>query len=185
MTTKVNQIDFTGQNIYVGLDTHKKSFSISIEGDRLFYKTFTQPPDPDILVDHLHKNYPGATFYAAYEASFCGFWIQKRLEKLGVHCIVVNACDIPVTDREKKQKRDALDSKKIARSLRNGELRAIHIPETQTQQDRSLMRTREQIINNQTRCRNRIKALLFYYGIEFPEQFRTSGKHWSKRFMGG
>lgn len=183
MTTKVNQIDFTGQNIYVGLDTHKKSFSVSIEGDRLFYKTFTQPPDPEILVDHLHKNYPGATFYAAYEASFCGFWIQKRLEKLGVNCIVVNACDIPVTDREKKQKRDALDSKKIARSLRNGELRAIHIPETQTQQDRSLIRTREQIINNQTRCRNRIKALLFYYGIEFPEQFRTSGTHWSKRFM--
>ena len=183
MTTKNKQLDFTGQNIYVGLDTHKKSFSVSIEGERLFYKTFTQPPVPEILADHLHKNYPGANFYAAYEAGFCGFWIQQQLERLGINCIVVNPCDIPTTDKEKKQKRDSLDSKRLARCLKNGELHAIHVPETITQQDRTLLRTREEIIGNQTRCRNRIKGLLYFYGINLPEQFQKSGTHWSKRFM--
>jgi transposase len=183
MSTKSKQLDFTGQNIYVGIDTHKKSFTVSIEGDRLFYKTFTQPPMPELLVDHLRKNYPGANYYAAYEAGFCGFWIQRQLEKLGIKCIVANPCDIPTTDKEKKQKRDSLDSRKLARCLKNGELRAIHVPNTMTQQDRSLLRTRERIIGNQTRCRNRIKALLHFSGITFPEQFEKSGTHWSKRFI--
>lgn len=183
MTTKNRQSDFTGQSIYVGLDVHRKSFTVSIEGERLFYKTFTQPPVPEILVDHLHRNYPGANFYAVYEAGFCGFWIQRKLQRLGVHCIVANPCDIPTTDKEKKQKRDALDSKKLARCLKKGDLHAIHIPEMITQHDRSLLRTREDIIGNQTRCRNRIKALLYFYGINFPERFEKSGTHWSKRFM--
>lgn len=183
MSTKNKQLDFTGQNIYVGVDTHRKSFAVSIEGDRLFYKSFTQPPVPGILADHLHKNYPGANFYAAYEAGFCGFWVQQQLERLGINCIVVNPCDIPTTDKEKKQKRDSLDSRKLARCLKNGELRAIHVPDTMRQQDRSLLRTRGRIIGDQTRCRNRIKALLYFYGINLPEQFQKSGTHWSKRFM--
>jgi transposase len=96
---------------------------------------------------------------------------------------VVNPCDIPTTDKEKKQKRDPLDSRKICRALKNGELTAIHVPDKWNQQDRSLLRIREKIIGDQTRCRNRIKALLYFYGIGYPEQFQKSGTHWSKRFM--
>lgn len=183
MPTKNKQLDFSGQNLYIGMDTHKKHFTVSIQGENLFYKTFNQPPDPAILVNYLHRNYPGANYFAAYEAGFSGFWIQEKLESMGVNCIVVNPCDVPTTDKEKKQKRDKLDSRKLARALKNGELTGINIPDNQIQQDRSLIRTRQRIIGNQTRCRNRIKALLYFFGIEFPETFLHSGTHWSKRFM--
>lgn len=183
MSTKIKQLDFSGQNIYVGIDVHKKHFTVAIQGDHLFYKTFNQPPSPQVLVDYLNHNYPGASFAAAYEAGFAGFWIQEYLKNHGVNCIVVNPCDIPTTDKEKKQKRDPLDSRKISRALKNGELSAIHVPEKCNQQDRGLLRMRQKIIGNQTRCRNRIKALLYFYGIEYPERFQQSGTHWSKRFM--
>lgn len=98
-------------------------------------------------------------------------------------CIVVNPCDVPTTDKEKKQKRDPLDSRKIARALKNGELTGIHIPDKVHQQDRSLLRARQRIVGNQTRCRNRIKSHLYFFGIEYPEKFQHSGTHWSKRFM--
>ena len=62
-------------------------------------------------------------------------------------------------------------------------MNAVYVLEKRTQQDRSLVRTREKIVGNQTRCRNRIKGLLYYYGIEYPERFLHSGTHWSKRFM--
>lgn len=183
MQTKNTKLNFSGQNIYVGMDTHKKHFTISIQGEHLFYKTFNQPPKPEILVNHLRQNYPGANYFAAYEAGFSGFWIQEQLQAKGVDCIVVNACDVPTTDKEKKQKRDPLDSRKIARALKNGELKAIHVPGKANQQDRSLLRARQRIVGNQTRCRNRIKAHLYFFGIEYPERFQRSGTHWSKRFM--
>jgi transposase len=183
MSIQVKQLDFCGQNIYVGIDVHKKHFTVSIQVDSQFYKTFNQPPVAEVLVNYLVRNFPGANYYATYEAGFSGFWLQEHLISQGVNCIVVNACDVPTTDREKKQKRDPLDSRKLCRALKNGELNAIYVLDKQTQQDRSLIRTRQKIIGNQTRCRNRIKGLLYYYGIEYPEQFKHSGTHWSKRFM--
>lgn len=183
MLHKNNKLDFTGQPIYIGMDTHKKQFTISLLGEHLSYKTFSQPPKPAVLIDYLNRNYPGADYFAAYEAGFSGFWIQEELQSGGVKCIVVNPCDVPTTDKERKQKRDPLDSRKIARALRNGELTPIHIPDKRNQQDRSLLRMRQKVIGNQTRCRNRIKGLLSFYGIDLPEQFNKSGTHWSKRFM--
>ena len=34
-----------------------------------------------------------------------------------------------------------------------------------------------------TRCKNRIKAFLYRFGIHYPEQFSKSGTHWSKNFL--
>ena len=183
MPSKTNKLDFTGQAIYIGMDTHKKQFTVTIRGEHLTHKTFSQPPSPKVLIEYVSKNYPGADYYAAYEAGYSGFWIQEELQAGGVNCIVVNPGDVPTTDKEKKQKRDPRDSRKIARGLINGELNAIHIPDKKSQQDRSLLRMRQKIIANQTRCRNRIKGLLSFYGIGVPEQFNKSGTHWSKRFM--
>lgn len=183
MTPKNSELSFAGQNIYVGIDAHRNSFTVSIEGDRLFYKTFTQPAKPQVLVDYLQKNFPGATYHSVYEASFCGFWIQRYLSSHGIGCLVVHSCDVPTTSKEKSQKRDTVDSRKLARGLKNGELKGVHVPDLELQQDRSLIRARSSLIANQTRCKNRIKAFLYYYGIEYPESFSKSGTHWSNKFM--
>jgi transposase len=183
MQTQVKQLDFSGQDIYVGLDTHKKQITTTILGEHLSHKTFSQDPDPGILVHYLKRNFPGANYYAAYEASFSGFWLQESLQELGVNCIVVNAADVPTKDKERKQKRDPMDSRKIARSLRNGELDAIYVPSKTNQHDRSLVRARDRLVGNLTRCKNRIKSQLYFFGIAYPEVFAKSGTHWSKKFM--
>lgn len=182
MPTQFKQLDFSGQNLYIGLDTHRKQITVTILGEYVSHKTFSQSPDPGILVRYLKKNYPGARYYAAYEAGFSGFWLQESLQEQGVNCIVANPADIPTKDKERKQKRDPMDSRKIARSLRNGELEGIHIPSKQVQHDRSLVRARYKVVGNLTRCKNRIKGLLYYFGVEYPEEFRQSGTHWSKKF---
>jgi len=53
-----NRLDFTGQNVYVGFDVHKKNWRISILTDNLFHKTFSQDPKPEILHQYLQKNFP-------------------------------------------------------------------------------------------------------------------------------
>ena len=83
----VSRLDFTGQQIYVGMDVHKKSWSISILTDQFEHKTFSQPPEVGVLVNYLKRNFPGAAYKSVYEAGFSGFWIHDRLQEQGVHCL--------------------------------------------------------------------------------------------------
>ena len=183
MHTQIKDLDFTGQNIYAGIDTHKKSWKVSIYTDVIYHKTFDQPPKPEILFHYLTKHFPNGTFYSVYEAGFCGFWIHERLQSLGINNIVVNPADVPTTDKEKKQKTDRVDSNKLARQLRNKDLEAIYIHKRDILEDRSLIRMRRILVKDLTRYKNRIKSKLYFFGIEFPEQFTRDRFSWSNRFM--
>jgi transposase len=183
MSTQNNKLNFEGQNIYVGMDVHKNSWKITIMTDVITHKTFVQSPQPEILSQYLHKHFPKGIYHSAYEAGFCGYWIHHKLTECGIKSIVVNPADVPTTNKEKVQRDDPRDSRKIARSLCNGELTPIYIPKIKTLEDRALLRTRSMLVKDLTRNKNRIKAFLFFHGIEMPEQFEKSQTHWSKRFM--
>jgi transposase len=182
MQQKVNEQTFKGQPVFVGIDVHRKDFKVSVMLGGVFYKTFSAPPKAEAIVNFLHNNFPGADYYSAYEAGFSGFWLHRSLEKLGVNSIVVNASDIPTTDKERQQKEDVRDSRKIVNGLRLGQLKGIYVPSERVQQDRGLLRVRDRIVRDITRNKNRIKCLLYFQGIEYPERFATT-KHWSKIFL--
>lgn len=176
------KLDFAGQNIFVGLDTHLKSWKVTIMHEKSVHKTFVQVPDPQKLAEYLKRNFPGANYHSAYEASFCGFWIHNKLVEMGVKNIVVNPADIPTTDKERTQKEDKRDSRKIARCLENGELEAIYVPSEEDIEDRALLRLRDRMSEDLTCYKNRIKMMLYFQGIKLPGEFENSS-HWSKRFI--
>ena len=173
--------DFTGQNIYVGMDVHHKSWKVHVYSDEFELKSFSQEPDVEGLYTYLSKNYKNANYQIAYEAGFCGFWIQRAFAAKGVNCKVVNAADVPTSHKEQLRKTDKVDSKKIAKGLKNGELNCIHVPSITLELDRQLLRNRERLIKDSTRCKNRIKAFLKLHGIEIPDEY-GNGK-WSKKFI--
>ena len=178
---KSKQLDFSGQDVFVGLDTHLKNWRVSIVVGKAPYKTFSQDPRPGTLNNYLRKNFPDANYYSAYEASFSGFNIHRELIKLGVKNIVVNPADIPTTDKERKQKEDSRDSRKIAKQLSQKDLTAIYIPEVEIEGDRNLIRYRKTLTKEIARTKHRVKSQLYYFGIEIPARF-SEKKHWSKKF---
>lgn len=181
--TQSNKLNFEGQNFFVGIDVHLKSWTVSILTDHLSHKTFTQPPSVEVLSNYLNRNFPGGTYHSVYEAGFCGFWSHYRLKEMGINSIVINPADVPTSQKEHLQKDDPTDSRKLARSLRAGELNAIYIPDPALLEDRSLIRMRATLIKDLTRFKLRIKSFLYFYGIPYPKEFERSGSHWSKRFM--
>lgn len=183
MREKVNEKTFAGQSIYVGIDVHKKDWKVSVMTEKIHYKTFSAPPVADKLDNYLRENFPGATYLSAYEAGFSGFWLHKELTKLGIKSIVVNPGDIPTTDKERKQKEDQRDSRKIAKTLQAGQLKGIFIPSEKVQQDRILLRARATMVKDLSRNKNRIKSLLYFQGINYPERFNSNSTHWSKQFI--
>ena len=178
---KDSKLSFKGQHIYTGIDVGKKAWSITILTEQIEHKTFTQPPVPETLVKYLKRNFPDAHYLCAYEAGLSGFWIYDALNQLGVDCIVVHPADIPTKDKEKRNRNDNVDSRKIARNLRNGELTPIYILSRQAQEDRSLVRMRMLMVKKQTRCKNQIKSLLTLYGINIPNELTNSD--WSNKFI--
>jgi transposase len=183
MQRQITTLDFKGQNIFVGIDVHLKSWTVTILTEELTHKTFTQPASAEVLYNYLNRNFPGGDYNSVYEAGFSGFWAHYKLKEMGINNIVTNPADVPTSQKEHLQKDDPTDSRKLARSLRNNELKAIFVPNPAILEDRSLVRMRATLVKDMTRFKQRIKSFLYFYGISYPPQFERSGTHWSKRFM--
>ena len=175
---QVNEkLNFLGQEIYVGIDVHKKQWNVFIMSGLKEHKGFAQPPRAVDLANYLRTNFPGATYYSVYEAGFCGFWPHRDLLKEGINNIVVNPSDVPGMDKEKKNKSDKVDCRKLCRGLRNGDLKGIFVPDRVILEDRELVRLRAKLVRDIRRCKCRIKGMLNFYGIE------TGSSGWSKAFI--
>ena len=183
MQTEKKGLNFEGQNIYVGIDVHLKSWTACIMTDKLEHKKFTLVPEARALYDYLTQNFPGATYNSVYESGFSGFGAHRQLEALGIKSMVTNAADVPTGQKEKIQQDDAVDSRKLARSLRSGDLSAIYVPSEATVQDRSLVRLRATMVKDMTRNKQRIKACLYFIGVPYPERFSQQSAHWSENFL--
>ena len=133
------------------------------------------------MSNYLKKNFPGGTYYSAYEASFSGFKAHRELTQLGIHNMVVNPADRPTTDKERKQKEDARDSRKIAEQLAGSNLVGIHIPDIATEGDRSLLRFRKTLTKEIAINKVRVKSFLYYHGVVIPERFSKT-TNWSRPF---
>jgi transposase len=182
MQTQITKkIDFKDKDLFIGLDVHKKSWSVTIVVDGIEHRTFTQPPDPHLLHNYLQRMFPGGIYNSAYEAGFCGYGIHRELNSLGIKNIVINAADIPTSQKDKLQKRDPVDSRKIARSLEKGSLRGIHIFNRELEELRSLNRTRFYLMRDLRRSKCRIKSFLQYYGVSIPPEFDNN--QWTLKFV--
>jgi transposase len=174
-------LDYTNHRVYIGIDVHLKSWDVAIFIDALQPKSFHMKPSAQHLSRYLQRHYPNASYLAAYESGFCGFSVQKKLEQYGIPCIIAHAADIPTSDKEKRHKNDPNDSRKIARSLRAGQLVPIYVPGDEDLAARMLIRHRYNFIKDITRVKNRIKHMFHYLGIAFPDRF--SRNRWSGHFI--
>lgn len=95
----------------------------------------------------------------------------------------MNPADVPTMGSEKLRKTDAVDSKKLAVSLRARQLKGIYTPDGEALEIRSLIRLKNSITKDTTRQKNRIKSQLRYLGIEIPAEYLEPHSNWSKRFL--
>lgn len=175
-------LDFSGTTIFCGLDVHKKNWRVNIQDCEFELENFSQDPAPDILYKHLVRKYPGASYKVCYEAGFSGFSAQRWLSQQGVNCLVVNAADVATNHKEKHQKNDTIDARKLCEHLQTKKVKSVYIPEPHWEHGRSLVRMRGRIVSNQTRCKNRIWHLLHFSGLSLPKGYEE-GQYWSKNFI--
>lgn len=172
---------YSTTKLYVGIDVHKKQWSVSIYTGQIHHRTFSQLPSPEVLRSYIESHFPGSKVRCAYEATCFGWWIARELESYGYECLVVNPSDIPTTSNESQNKTDKIDSRKIAKTLQAGLLRSSYIPDEQLEGDRQLIRYRKRLWSDLVRVKNRIKGTLRFSGVQLPEEYDNA--YWTKAFL--
>lgn len=169
---------YTGKEIFVGLDVHKDSYSVSVICEGTLVKRDKLIALPKVLITYL-KNFKGAHIKSAYEAGFCGFHLHRILTENGIDNVVVHPASIEVGARD-SVKTDKRDSLKIATQLAAGRLSCVYIPTEEREDKRILTRLREQLVKSRNRIACQIKSLLHLHGLILPETSPRLCESWLK-----
>lgn len=152
------------KTIYLGIDVHKRTYSVTAINDGKIIKKDCMHAEPLDLVKYCKKYFPKAIIYSAYEAGFCGFSLLRILNNNGINNIVVNPASIEVAARE-RVKTDKRDSQKIALQLSVGRLNGIYVPSVEREQLRLVSRLYECYIKHRHRTGCQLKSLLYQFGL--------------------
>jgi hypothetical protein len=93
--------------IFIGLDIHKKCWTVSIQTDLFFHKTYSLPSVSEDLYQYVERTFPNHEVHLVYEAGCCGFSVARYFLNLGWHVLVINPADVKTGDKERYQKTDA------------------------------------------------------------------------------
>jgi len=161
------RLSYVGQHVYVGVDVHKDTYTVTCIHHKRIVKTATVQADPASLAASLPRWFQGATLSSVYEAGFSAFVLHRSLTKAGIPNIVVNPASVAVAAND-KVKTDRRDSKKLAFDLADGRLRGIYVPTEEEELAPLLPRTRAQIVEHRATIARQIKAKLHQFGLIAP-----------------
>ena len=170
-TTAPSKPSYVGKSIYVGIDVHKRTYTVVARMEHQEVKRWTTLAEPEKLGKQLQKYFSGATIYTAYESGFSGFVLHRELARLGIKSRVIHAASLEVASNN-RVKTDKRDARRIAEQLEAGRLRAIRIPSDVEEQRRLLSRTRAQLIRERTRVQNQIRMKAHQFGLIAAEDRR-------------
>ena len=164
---------------YVGFDVHQDDTVVAVaDGDRLGEVRVYGKVSSDLrtLEKHLRKlGGDGVVLHVAYEAGPTGFGLYRRLQQLGIDCIVVAPSKTP--EPKSRQKTDRRDAVQLARLHRAGELTGIHVPDAVDESVRDLTRARADAVDDLRRAKQRLKSFLLRQGLRYQGKANWSEAH--------
>lgn len=172
--------DYTGKTLFVGLDVHKKTYSVTCICEDEIVKRDTLKATSKCLIEYLNKYFANAKLKTVYEAGFSGFGLHRDLLAAGIENIVVHAASVEISARD-RVKTDKRDSLKLATQLSRGRLNAIYVPSPQREAYREVSRTREKVAKDKRRVGHRLKSLLYRQGLLGPDDDDEVSYKWLQK----
>ena len=120
-------------------------------------------------LDKLQEYFGEAQLKLCYEASYVGFSLQRDLQSRGCDCAVVAPSSIP-RRAGKSVKTDRIDAAELAEFYANGLLTIVAAPAAELEQDRDLLRSRQQLKQQQGALRGHIQSLLRRNGLHYKAE---------------
>ena len=168
-------------NIFVSVEMSRSKWVIGLHtpiADKIAIHTFACGDADAVLalVDRMRTKVEAAgngspAVIVCYEAGYEGFWLQRRLDALGLRVVVIDPASLLVDRRAKRAKTDRIDARGMVRALMafaRGEqqvLSEVRVPTVEQDDARRVLRERHRLVKERTAHTNRIKGLLKTQGI--------------------
>jgi len=163
--TNVEVFFAKGKPIYVGMDVHKKDWTVHVvcHGEAIYHATVS--PDPKQLIARL-KSFGAKEVHTVYEAGPTGYWLHEALVSAGIDSMVTPPSLVPrIGGRMKTDRRDSI---KLATMLAGGFLKRVHVLSPQQRAHRQLLGTRNQIERHRKQTQAQMKSMLLFHGKRTP-----------------
>lgn len=133
--------------IYVGMDVHKASFTLScfsIATQETFATVKIEPTAKSVkryLEGIRLARSEECTFICGYEAGCLGYTLYHQLTAMGIRCVIM--APTTIMRDSKRVKTDRRDSENLARCLAFGGYKSVYIPTAQDEAVREYLRMRD------------------------------------------
>jgi transposase len=175
--------------IMVGCDLHDKTMLLMIaegRGKALKRSYENNPSGRKAMIAALKKRaYEAkAKVIFVYEASSQGFGLYDELTEAGIECHVLAPTKIAKSVKQRRDKTDEKDARRLLELLRahvlaGNELPTVWVPDPQTRDDREVVRARLDVAEKRITLKNQIRALLKRSSISKPSEL---GKGWTQAY---
>jgi transposase len=157
---------------YIGLDVHKETIVWAVakagrEDAESRGEMANKPKAIMKLVERLNREFGGEVLLFCYEAGPCGYGLHRQLLSLGHDCQVVAPSQIPKRPAE-RIKTDRRDARKLARTLRSGDLTAVWVPDEEQEALRDLTRARDDMKSQERKARQQLNGFVLRHGHAWP-----------------
>jgi transposase len=168
---------------FLGIDLHKAKAVIAVlPGGAGACESIVELPNEDAPLRRFFKRVAKrGPIRACYEASGCGYVLQRRLKAWGHECEVIAPSLAPTRpgDRVKTDRRDA---ERLAFDFRAGLLTPVHLPTEAEERVRGLVRSRDRLRREVHASKQYLLKFLDRQGLAHP------GKNWTqahRRWLAG
>ena len=128
----------------------------------------------EIAISRAKKRFglsPDTPVVCCYEAGRDGFWIHRRLERMGLRNIVIDPASVDVKRKRRNKKTDRLDLAKLLKNLilwwegDDSVWSVVRVPTVEDEDARHFHRELAKLKGERTRHVARIKSLLVLHGV--------------------
>jgi transposase len=167
-------------DVLIGIDVDKKSFSFTAQDHNTMSRSKKIPSNPEQLHNYIGKNFSNQRVLCAYEAGPTGYNLHDYLMQKGQPCVVVSPTSIPKASNE-RVKTNRIDSERIVRYLKTGELKPVRVPSPTYRELRELISLRENYSRMRTLAMQRIKALILFEHLF--DSYKDVKENWSNSYI--
>jgi transposase len=164
----------------VGLDVHTRQSTFCVldeNGKKLGTRTIVGGWDKLLLALSQVKG----PFSICFEASTGYGYLHERLSRMAAKVIVAHPGQLRLIFRSKR-KNDRVDAEKLAKLLYLDEVPPVYVPSLHVRSWRSMIEHRQKLLQERTRAKNQVRALLRGHARAAPRGLWTKqGTAWLMR----
>jgi transposase len=166
--------------IFIAIDVDDKAFhGCGLNSNTGELREFTSKPIAAHLAKKLESfNKEDFEIKVCYEATYLGFSLWRALKKLGYHCDVIAPSLIPKL-AGKVVKTDRLDCRRLVEYYANGQLTAVHVPDSEDETARDLIRARKFLSKQMTALKVFILSTCRRMGLNYKDCEGSKKYYWT------